>query len=192
MTFSSFGAVIIYPSAKFTLCWDLVSDEIWEDTFLKYFSDGVARGYVQYNIFIVLWLLVSVVIGWFHALYRKFYTRTNYSIKYLLVPTIIHSTASPVFLCPHKFIISCFYHLINFLANFWHLTEHRRTSNVYTIISPCYPLLIWEISIYYFHDVIIMINTETKRRLKNPKIQVLKERPFLHFNPKKNLSKKYS
>ena len=54
---------------------------------------------------------------------------------------IMYSTTSQVFLCPRKFIIPCFYQLIIFLANFWHLMEHWSILNVYALGSPCYPFL---------------------------------------------------
>ena len=39
--------------------------------------------------------------------------------------------------------------------------------------------------IYQFHDVISLINTETKRRLSNQEIQVLKHRSLLYFHLKR-------
>ena len=42
----------------------------------------------------------------------------------------------------------------------------------------------WGPLIHQINDAIIMVNTEFKRRLKNPKIQVFKYILFLKFNPK--------
>ena len=43
---------------------------------------------------------------------------------------------------------------------------------------------IWETLIYQFHDLIILINTETKRIMTNKKIQALKDISFLEFKIK--------
>ena len=40
--------------------------------------------------------------------------------------------SSPDFVCPRKFIISCFCHILDFLAIFRHLTEHK-TSTPYVL-----------------------------------------------------------
>ena len=47
----------------------------------------------------------------------------------------------------------------------------------------------WEPFIYQLHDMIILINTETKRIMENIKFQVLKDRSFLYSNLKKILQK---
>ena len=70
-------------------------------------------------------LLVSLIIGWLHAPYRKLYIRMYYWIISLLLTSIMHSAASRVFIFPCKCIISCFYQLIGFIANCQHLTEHQ-------------------------------------------------------------------
>ena len=112
-----------------TECWDLFSGGISEDTVSESFSVGVKRGYVQCLVLIFLRLLGS---GWFHAPYRKFYICTNYWNIYLFVAAIMYSTASPVFLCAVRFIILCFYQLIDFLANFWQITKHIVASWTFT------------------------------------------------------------
>ena len=53
----------------------------------------------------------------------------------------------------------------------------KRCINVYKFSS-------WEPFIYQLHDMITLINTETKRILDNPKMQVLNDRSFLEFNLK--------
>ena len=40
----------------------------------------------------------------------------------------------------------------------------------------------WKLSIYQLHDVISIITTEPKKRPRNPKIQVFKDRSLLNFN----------
>ena len=48
-----------------------------------------------------------------------------------------------------------------------------------------YKLSSRELFIYYFHDVIGLINNETIRTLTNPKIQVIMDIYFLEFNLKR-------
>ena len=45
--------------------------------------------------------------------------------------SIMHYAASGVFLCPHKFIISCFHQHIDFLANCWHHMDYFKRLRTY-------------------------------------------------------------
>ena len=109
---------------KINRCWYWVSDGISEYTYSEYFSYGVDRWYIQYLILIVFRMIFGRVIGWLHAPYINLYIHTDYWNISLFVTSIMHYTASWVLFWPRKFIISCFYQLIGFLANCRHLTAH--------------------------------------------------------------------
>ena len=128
-------------------------DGISEDTFSGSFSVGVECGYVLYLILIFFKLLES---GQLNEPYRELYIRTNHWTTVLFVTAITHSTASWVFICPCKFIISCFYPPINFLFNFGILQGIRasRTSTqllVHVISS-------WHVWVFYkFHTTTFLL-----------------------------------
>ena len=69
--------------------------------------------------------------GWLHAPYIKLYICMNYLILSLIVMVIDYSTSSQVFLWIIIMIL-CFYQLLYFIANCWHLTEYLRESWTYT------------------------------------------------------------
>ena len=94
----------------------------------------------------------------------------------VLYPSNIIST---IFMIYHFLVMKGIYCQCKFIHQLLFMCRvcTKRCIDIYKFFS-------WKPFIYQYHDMIILINTETKRIMENLKMQVLKDRSFLYSNLK--------